>query len=162
MKEVDILVSNHTDCIKYGDAKIKRTSHDEPHKLWINFNILRVPVKFYILGQLYIKQGGEYRITPYKIKGDACELAKNDPSVYPKVREAGNFPPPDDCPWAVGNYYLHGYYPNLTHLPPVLSTGDYLIEMMFFERNDFKDVLGGTIQVHVHGINRMGGMMGLN
>lgn len=77
-----------------GDKlKIRRTSHNEPHKMYGNFVFFQdVTKEVDLLGELYIKQGGEFRKTVYKLKKNLCELIAAESVFYPSM--ASSIVPP--------------------------------------------------------------------
>ena len=49
--------------------------------------------------EMYIKQGGEYRLMPFKIQNDhICDAYNGDSFFMPKIAEASNFTLPLPCP----------------------------------------------------------------
>lgn len=89
-----------------------------------------------------------------------CEFIKNDPSFYPDIRKQGNFPPSEVCPWPPGKYYLNGYYPNMTNLPPLFESGDYMIEAKLYEDTEYKDMKQG-MRIYANIQNKVAGRIGL-
>lgn len=46
-----------------------------------------------LIAELYKQQGYEYRLTPYKIKMNVCDIIANEKVFYPKILEQTDFPP---------------------------------------------------------------------
>lgn len=47
----------------------------------------------------YKKQGGEYRLLPYKLPASGvCSIINNDNMFYPELVQASDFPMPFPCP----------------------------------------------------------------
>jgi hypothetical protein len=54
---------------------------------------------FKVLAKLYAKQGGEYRLTPYKHSPEPiCEFVNNDKYYVPDFVKVSNFTQPMPCP----------------------------------------------------------------
>ena len=43
-----------------------------------------------------------YKLLPYKIEGQFCDLVNSDKFFYPEVKKVTNFPELDTCPWPPG------------------------------------------------------------
>lgn len=43
-----------------------------------------------------------YKIMPYKLENQFCDLLKSDEMLYPGIKAASNFPDIDTCPWLQG------------------------------------------------------------
>lgn len=68
--EFDILVKNDDKFLNLEKLKIKRKSRNETHKLYGSFTYFKnVTEDIQLSIGLFEKQGGEYRKTPYLIKG---------------------------------------------------------------------------------------------
>jgi hypothetical protein len=51
--------------------------------------------------EAFVKQGGEYRMLPYKkSKRGVCDFYKDDTYFYPDLAAATDFPFPFECPVA--------------------------------------------------------------
>ena len=60
-------------------------------------------------GNAYVKQGGEYRLMPFKQpKKPLCEFFQDDDYVYPKLAEASDFPLDikANCPLKAVNFVM--------------------------------------------------------
>jgi hypothetical protein len=51
--------------------------------------------------KMYRKQGGEYRLLPFKFpEQEFCSAIQNDPYVYPDIAKHSNISYPLECPIA--------------------------------------------------------------
>lgn len=54
---------------------------------------------YFVESQFYKKQGGEYRLMPYKTPSTGfCNAVKNDIYFYPELVKFSNYPMPLPCP----------------------------------------------------------------
>jgi hypothetical protein len=138
--------------------KIRRKSRGEPHKVygdWILYQDIGPDLNFQI--DLYIKQGGEYRKTVYAVKGNTCDIVASDKVFYPSFANAMEPSFPLKCNIPAGKYYVNGYWPDMSDIPPVLRSGDYLADIQLLR--DGKLLQGSKVQFHI--INLKGGLVGL-
>lgn len=63
--------------------------------------VVKVPIdeKYDLEANAFVKQGGEYRLMPFKLRRtNLCKAAKDDIYFYPDFAVAANFPLPFECP----------------------------------------------------------------
>jgi hypothetical protein len=54
---------------------------------------------------IYVKQGGEYRLMPFKIQPQpVCDVINNEKTYLPKFIEVSNFTQPVPCPFPKVNH----------------------------------------------------------
>jgi hypothetical protein len=54
---------------------------------------------FKVLTNIYVKQGGEYRLMPFKFSPQPlCEFVNNDKTYVPEFEKVSNFTQPKPCP----------------------------------------------------------------
>ncbi|CAO1407950.1 unnamed protein product [Diamesa serratosioi] len=83
---------------------------------------------------LFKKQGNEYKKTPYKIGPKKfCDFLRDEKMFYPDIRAVSDFPSPETCPWPSNIYHLFGYSAQLSKVPPIFSTGDYMV-LVYLEK----------------------------
>jgi Protein of unknown function (DUF1091) len=74
----------------------------------------------------YKKQGGEYRLMPYKIHKRTCDLFQQDIYFYEDMCKYSTHPYPYPCPFPVGTIQVNGFTPSLKNMPnTVIPSGDY-------------------------------------
>lgn len=74
----------------------------------------------------YKKQGGEYRLMPYKIKKPLCEFLEEDKYFYDDFCANSTMINPFPCPYPIGNIQVNGYTPSLKNIPStIIPSGDY-------------------------------------
>lgn len=78
----------------------------------------------------YKKQGGEYRLMPFKSPArNFCDFLNDDLFFYKSFSEVTDFPYPLACPLKAGVYEVRGYAPSLKNTPfTILQEGDYMGE----------------------------------
>ncbi|KAL7010912.1 hypothetical protein ACKWTF_014010 [Chironomus riparius] len=83
----------------------------------------------------YIKQGGEYRLMPYRIPPSPfCSFCANDTYVYPDLSRNSDFPEDivANCPLQPKSYKFNGVVYRLENLPKsAMQSGDYALEGCF-------------------------------
>lgn len=91
--EFEVLVKNDTSFFNIDDFKLKRKSRNETHKFYgkVIFH-QEIGDKIQFISELYKKQGGEYRKTPYHLKGSFCDLIAMDHVVWPSFSDALGLP----------------------------------------------------------------------
>jgi hypothetical protein len=100
--------------------------------------------------------GNEYKMTPYKVGPiSICEIIKKDEFYYPGIHAASeNFPPLETCDFKKGQIYsIKNYLPNLERVPPVISSGDYMIDCQVSRE---KELIQG-VKVYAQIFNIMSG-----
>jgi Protein of unknown function (DUF1091) len=81
----------------------------------------------------YKKQGGEYRLMPYKIRKPICDLAREDTYFYKDICNSSTFEMPPPCPFPAKTFYVNGYTPSLKDLPlAIMPSGDYHARASYF------------------------------
>lgn len=93
LMEFEILVKNDTEFMNLDSVKVKRKSRNEPHKLYGSFTFHQAfTEKVEMWGQVYTKQGGEYRKTAFHLKGSACQKLDTDEGFFPSLANASGLP----------------------------------------------------------------------
>lgn len=74
--------------------------------------------------------GNQYKLLPYKVgPSTICEVLKDEKIFYPDIlAHSENFPPAGSCDFKKGTYYIKNWHPNLSNVPPVFETGDYMVD----------------------------------
>lgn len=89
---------------------------------------LNIPIDntFYAYGQLFRKQGGEYRLMPFRIpKMALCDFVSDEKLYYPELCEYSDFEDPFKCPLQAKAYAFRGYSPSLKNAPlSMVQSGD--------------------------------------
>lgn len=136
------------DCSKLKIARIKGT---KLRGLFgpVNF-IGSIGDNYKIGGNMYKKQGGEYRLQPFKLPGrGVCEAYNSDPYFMPEIAKASNFTVPMPCPVENITYVFNGYKASM---PPVLmaatQTGSYATEVIMKDNTE-KEVLKMWVYVSI-------------
>lgn len=80
---------------------------------------------------VYMKQGGEYRLMPYKLKKKAiCDFYTEDTMFYAEMCQYSTWKVPFECPQPTGVYSYLGYSPSLKNWPvSIMHTGSYAGEV---------------------------------
>lgn len=141
--------------------KVTKKSHNDTQRVYGE-------VIFYIngsdanevesLSELYIKQGGEYRITPYKFKANVCEIIEHDEVFMPSFRKFIEPTLGKTCnKMYAGTYKINGYKPDMSLIPPVLRSGDYKADLKYLRHG----IVVQHYEVFLHLINIKGGYIGL-
>lgn len=127
--DIDDLNANNTKYINLSNMKLKRVKNGAG-KVLVGSAIydrdmddsLRVSVG------LFMKQAGEYRITPYKINATACSMVTPDNMFYMNFAKCHGLP--TKCPIRAGTYTCkEGNTMESELYPPVLRSGDYMLEV---------------------------------
>jgi Protein of unknown function (DUF1091) len=108
-----------------GSLKVKRLK--KQRLVFGNFTFLKpLGNELTIEITAYKKQGGEYRLLPYKIRKPVFDLAKEDTYVYEDLCNYTNFELPPPCPFPAKTYFINGYTPSLKEFPhAIIPSGDY-------------------------------------
>ena len=87
----------------------------------------------------YKKAGNEYRLTPYKHhRTNVCKGLREDQFFYPAFHASTNFPPLGTCDFKNGfTYFIKNYLPDLSKVPPVFQSGDYMLECKLYRGEEF-------------------------
>ncbi|KAL7026592.1 hypothetical protein ACKWTF_005093 [Chironomus riparius] len=91
------------------------------------------------LCNFYKKAGNEYRLTPFKVaRTNLCKGMAEDEYFYPAFHTFTNFPPVKTCAFKNGfTYFIKNYLPDLSKIPPVIGSGDYMLECKIFKGEEF-------------------------
>lgn len=77
----------------------------------------------------YRKAGNDYKLMPYKIgPAPVCKFIDGEKLLYPDFQKKTDFPDLGVCPWPARVYHINGWNPDLENLPPIVDTGDYMVE----------------------------------
>jgi ganglioside GM2 activator len=128
------LIPNDTNYLNLDKIKIKRFGRNQPHVGDGEFEFFKdLGDDTELISYVYKKQGQEYRKTPYHMKGTVCNLLGLEDLIMPQVWKYTDLPPRRTCPFPAGVYHVnHMYLGNLTNLPPVLESNDYMLESIFY------------------------------
>jgi hypothetical protein len=111
--------------------KVKRVSRNEPHKIYGYLTFFQGITKDDdLLGELYEKQGGEYRKTVYKLKENLCSIIETDDVFYPSIRAAMD-PKFTDKVSCIHLYSMH-FFKN------VLLSATFLLETIRFQMDSYR------------------------
>jgi Protein of unknown function (DUF1091) len=78
------------------------------------------------------KQGGEYRMMPYKIVKPFCKALKEATYFYDDMCKNSTLLIDRPCPYPAGTYTFKGYTPSLANVPTaIIPSGDYRVHMSF-------------------------------
>jgi hypothetical protein len=93
---------------------------------------------------MYKKAGNEYKLTPYKMgPTNICKMIKEEELFYAKFHDHTNFPPLKTCDFKKEvKYYVKNYLPDLSKVPPVFESGDYMVECKILRG---EELIQGTI-----------------
>lgn len=81
------LKANENQWMDLDRVKIKRKNRNETHKMYGEYELYQgIKRDIDVRGELYIKQGGEYRKTVYKFKMNLCKIIEEDKIFYPSAR----------------------------------------------------------------------------
>jgi ganglioside GM2 activator len=152
LQALEVIVPNDKKFINFDEVKMKRFGRNQPHVLigeFEAFKSLGNDTEF--LAELYKKQGQEYRKTPYKLKGKLCEVANTEGNIFAdQLWKFSDLPPRESCPFPAGKYHVKKLdISNLEGLPPVLESGDYMVEIKFYDQKGGKMMQGFRIYVTV-------------
>ena len=106
---------------------------------------------------MYKKAGNEYKLTPYKKSSEnVCKMIKDDELFYPAFHaHTENFPPLGSCDFTKGIVYnVKNYLPDLSKVPPVFQSGDYMVECNGYRGEEF--IQGFKIYAQVYNIASAG------
>lgn len=88
------MISNDKATMNIDGLKVKRFGRNQPHVLFGDIIFLRkMGNEVQFLGELFKKQGHEYRKTPYRIKGKFCDAIVNDDVFATQIWTYSDFPP---------------------------------------------------------------------
>jgi Protein of unknown function (DUF1091) len=100
---------------------------------------------------VYNKQGGEYRLMPFKINKPICDFAKSDVYFYDDFCANSTMIKPFPCPYPAGEVQVNGYTPKLENVPSaLLKSGDYRLNLELtkgLKRVALTKVWGSVIQL---------------
>lgn len=86
-------MKNDTKFFNLDKVKLQRKSRNEHHKFYGEFKLFQNWTEEVIQTvELYKKQGGEYRITPYHLKGRVCYFIEVDDTFYKSIANATGLP----------------------------------------------------------------------
>ena len=102
----------------------------------------------------YKKTGNDYKLLPYKVgPTNFCEFFRNEKMIYPDIKVVTDFPEYSTCPWPAGIYHIYGFSPDLSRIPPILDSGDYMVEFQYRKGEEILNKLQifGTLLIKVFG-----------
>jgi hypothetical protein len=138
LQALEVLVPNEKTFLNLDKIKVKRFGRNQPHVGDGEIELFRdVGDDFDVVSNLYKKQGQEYRLTPFNLKGKICEALKSEDNPFTEqLWKYTDFPPKETCPFPTGVYHINKLYVgNMTDLPPVMDSGDYMVKVQFFDEN---------------------------
>jgi hypothetical protein len=99
---------------------------------------------------MYKKAGNEYRLTPYKVgPNNFCKSMADSELIYPDLHAHTNFLPIKSCDFKNGySYFIKNYLPDLSKVPPVMSSGDYMAECNISRADTFIQGFRAYIQIY--------------
>lgn len=78
-----------------------------------------------------------------------------DDYFYPEFHAHTNFPPIKSCDFKSGTiYYVKNYMPEISKIPPVMASGDYMLECKIFKGDEF--IQGFRTYVQIYNIASVG------
>ncbi|KAL7026591.1 hypothetical protein ACKWTF_005092 [Chironomus riparius] len=94
--------------------------------------------------ELFKKAGNDYKLTPYKMgPANICKLIKDDDFFYAGFHKHTDFPPLKTCDFKKGvKYNIKNYLPDMSKVPPVFESGDYMVECKISKGGEF---IQGTV-----------------
>jgi hypothetical protein len=114
----------------------------------------RIDNTFKFLCKLHVKQGGEYRLMPFKLMPQSiCDAANNEKHFIPDFVKVSNFTQPIECPlpevlfrlffitlvqllFCQVAYEVHGYQAKLPEaLAMAVQTGEYSGELIIIDKD---------------------------
>lgn len=74
--------------------------------------------------------GNQYKLLPYKVgPSSVCGLLKDEKIFYPDiVAHSENLPSPGSCDFKKETYVIKNWLPDLSNVPPVFESGDYMVD----------------------------------
>lgn len=95
---------NGTNWADWSNLKTRRV--DKDRKLFGNITIhTDIDNSYLIEFRTYKKQGGEYRLLPYRLpKKKFCDAIRDDDVVYPDLAAVSDFEMPAPCPYKKVTY----------------------------------------------------------
>lgn len=147
--------------INFDKIKLTRKSHKETHRIYGEVNLYingSTAHDVEALGELFIKQGGEFRATPFKFKANVCNSIQVDDVFWPSIIKKVVPEPGRNCDNIyAGTYKINGFQPDMSHIPPVLRSGDYKATFKYIRNGK----VGQQLEGYFHVININGGFIGL-
>lgn len=153
---MDITVT-HREIIKPNDRKymnldgvlVKRVNRTHPHLFLGEFEMfVDFDDKFQILCYSYKKAGNEYKRMAYKFGPKSfCEFFRNEKMFYPDFQSATDLPELGTCPFPARKYHINGWQPNLSMVPPVFESGDYMAECQLIQDEEVVQGIKGFATV---------------
>jgi hypothetical protein len=99
--EVELkLVEQLTDTTLFDYSKLKIRKHEKIRKIFGNVtHHIDLDNSYTAFGDLFTKQGGEYRKLPYRLpEAKLCDFYQNDKFYYKEMCKFSTFPYPSECP----------------------------------------------------------------
>lgn len=145
IQALEIMIPNENTFCNLDKVKLKRFGRNQPHVIHGEFKLIRgISDEIGWKSVLYKKQGQEYRLTPFQIKGKTCESIKIENPFAEKIWKYVDLPPRHTCPFPPGSYHINNFnFENLTDLPAVFDSGDYMVYSQFLDGQDDKKMLQG-------------------
>lgn len=134
LTEVDL---THSEVLVKGDDKFANIDKlrikkvNKTHHLLIGEIVLYKELSddFELLCLSYKKAGNDYKLLPYKVGPTKfCQFLESEKLLLPEFLAVTDLPAVGICPWPAAEYKVHGYDPDLSKLPPIIDTGDYMVE----------------------------------
>lgn len=103
---------------------------------------------------VYQKQGGEYRLLPFKINKPICDFAKSDEYFYDDFCANSTMIKPFPCPYPAGDVQINGFTPSLANVPSViLKSGDYRLDFALlkgFKKVSLSKIWASVVQLWIN------------
>jgi Protein of unknown function (DUF1091) len=133
--------------IECSDLKVKRVQRE---RLIFGNSTLFVPLDNSYKADVtaYVKQGGEYRLMPYKIRKAACDGLKEDIYFWDDMCKNSTHHKDRPCPYPAGIYTWNGYTPSLKNVPTaIMPSGDYRVHFALIQGSEEKFLMKVTAKV---------------
>lgn len=123
-------IPNEQTGINLDKVRIRKPNKTHGHMLMGEFTTFReFNDEIQLLCLSFKKAGNDYKLLPYKVgPKNFCEFLDGEKMLYPEFQAMTDLPELGACPWPAATYHIFGFQPDLSKVPPVLDTGDYMVE----------------------------------
>lgn len=86
--------------LDYSNLKVRKDAKTKTRKIYGNITQhIALDNSYMAEAYVYVKQGGEYRLLPYKVPAKGfCDFNNDDVYYYPEFSGASDYPMPYPCP----------------------------------------------------------------